>query len=185
MRDETVARSYAETLFELAQRHDGLEAYREGLDLVTGLLNESPQFRLFLDTPRIAASRKKEVLRSALNGRIPPHLLNFVLVTIDKRRQRLLPDMGREFHGLLDEHLNRAHVDVTVAQSLDDEAVERVGARLSTLLGKTAIPHFRVRPEIIGGIIVRTGDTVYDGSLGRRLEGMRHKLLATELHASE
>ena len=56
---------------------------------------------------------------------------------------------------------------------------------LIDLLGKTAIPHMRVKPEILGGLVVRTGDTIYDGSLRRRLEQMRRQLLAARLPSGE
>lgn len=184
MRDATVTRSYAGTLFELARRHEGLEAFAEALDAVTGLLDEQPDFRLFLETPRIDDRRKKEVVGKAFGDAVPQALLNFLLITIDKRRQRLLRDIAREYHRLVDEHLGRTHVEVTLARELDDEAVEGIARRLSELLGNEAVPHVRVRPEILGGVVVRTGDTIYDGSLRRRLEGMRRRLHQAELPAS-
>ena len=181
MREETVARSYAETLFALAERHEGAEAYQEALAALVGVLNESPGLRTFLATPRIAAPDKKVVLRTALEGRVPRRFLSFVLVTVDKRRQALLEQIALSYNELLDEHRKRVHVEVTVARALDDATEERVAGQLSRLLGRTAIPHFRVHPEILGGVVARAGDTVYDGSLKRRLEGMRHGLLAASL----
>ena len=181
MREETVARNYAETLFALAERHEGVEAYQEALSAFVDVLNESPELRSFLATPRIAAASKKQVLRSALEGRVPARFLSFVLVTVDKRRQALLEEIALNYTELLDEHRNRVHVEVTVARALDGPAEERIAGRLSRLMGRTAIPHFRVRPGILGGVVVRAGDTVYDGSLRRRLEGMRHSLLTASL----
>lgn len=178
MRDETVARSYAEALFEVAQRHEGLEVFGQGIDAVASLLDENPLFAQFIETPRIDAADKKAVVRKAFEDQLPKNLVHFVLVTIDKRRQRLLRDMAREFAALVDEHHNRAHVEVTVARSLDDASMGRLAERLSDLLGKTAIPHERVKPEILGGVIVRSGDTIYDGSLRRRLDRMRRRLVA-------
>ena len=108
----------------------------------------------------------------------PAPFLNFLLVTIDKLRQRLLSGIARSFGDLVDEHMNRVHVDVTLARPIDEETKGEVADRLSALLGKTAIPHVRVRPEILGGIVVRSGDTIYDGSLRRRLDRMRRQLVA-------
>lgn len=181
MREETIARSYAETLFALAERHEGVESYQRALAVLVDVLNESPGLRSFLATPRIPAAGKKDVLRAALEGRVPARFLSFVLVTVDKRRQSLLEEMALSYNALLDEHFQRVHAEVTVARPLDDATEEGVAGRLSRLLGKTAIPHFRVRPEILGGVVVRAGDRVYDGSLRRRLEGMRHSLLTASL----
>lgn len=181
MRDETVARNYAETLFALAERHEGLDVFGRGVDVVAALLDQHPTFRLFLETPRIAADDKKAVVRKVFASELPRLLVNFLLVIIDKRRQRLLRDVAQQFRALVDEHEGRAHVEVTVARPLDDETTRLVAERLSALLGVTAIPHVRIRPEILGGLVVRTGDTIYDGSVRRRLDGMRRQLLKAQL----
>ena len=181
MRDETVARPYAETLFALAERHEGLEAFGRGIDIVAGLLDQNPGFRLFLETPRIDADAKKELIQKVFSPELPPQLVDFLLVTIDKRRQRLLRQMAQHFRELVDEREGRAHVDVTVARQPDGATLDLLTRRLSDLIGATAVPHVRVRPEILGGIIVRAGDTIYDGSVRRRLDGMRRQLLKVEL----
>lgn len=185
MRDQTVARSYAETLFELADRNQALEQYGEAIETVARLLEEDPRFRLFLETPRIDDEDRKAVVREAFERAIPKHVLNFVLVTIDKRRQRLLRRIASEYHALLDERMGREHVQVTVARPLDDTTRQVITNRLSSVLGKQAIPHIRVQPEILGGLVVRTGDTIYDGSIRRRLEGMRRSLLQVELPSAD
>lgn len=181
MRDETVALSYAETLFELAERHEGLEVFGAGIEMVAGLLDDEAQIRLFLETPRISDADKKAVLRKALGDRIPKHLMNFLLITIDKRRQHLLRDIAQQFRALVDEHMGREHVEVTVARPVDDETRGMIVKRLTALLGKEAIPHIQVDPDILGGIIVRTDDTIYDGSVKRRLDGMRRTLMQAPL----
>jgi F-type H+-transporting ATPase subunit delta len=181
MRDETVARSYAQTLFGLASRHEGAERYQAGIESVARLLDENAAFRTFLETPRIPLAEKKKVVREAFGTALPRPLVNFLLVVLDKRRQRLLRAIAREYHDLVDAHLNRVHAEVTVARPLDEQSLRTVMERLTRLLGRTAIPHVRVKPEILGGIVVRTGDTIYDGSLRRRLEDMKRTLLSARL----
>lgn len=184
MRDETVARNYAETLFELATRNDALQEYGDAIETVAQLIEEDPRFRLFLETPRIDDDDKKQVVRRAFGEVLPRHVLNFVLVTIDKRRQRLLRSISGQYQGLLDAHMGREHVQVTVARPVDDATRQVITERLSAALGKEAIPHIRVQPEILGGLVVRTGDTIYDGSIRRRLDAMRRRLLQVELPAA-
>ena len=181
MRDETVARSYATTLFELAERHEGLDVYASGIETVARLIDEDPRFRLFLETPRISDADKKAVVRKVLGGTLPRQLVNFVLITIDKRRQRLLREISRELHDMVDEAEGRTHVEVTVARELDAATQELLAARLSKLLEKKAIAHMRVKPEILGGVVVRAGDTIYDGSVRRRLDGMRRQMMNAPL----
>jgi F-type H+-transporting ATPase subunit delta len=181
VRDETIARNYAEALFELAERHEGVEVYGEGVELVALLLEENDDFRRFLETPRIDLAEKKDVVRRVLGKALPEKLVNFVLITLDKRRQRLLRAIAREYKGLMDEHFNRVHVEVTLARTLDERSIEDIEKGLTKALGQTAIPHVRVKPGILGGAIFRTGDTIYDGSLRRRLDGMRRRLLKATL----
>jgi len=180
VRDETVARNYAEALFASAMKHDAVEEFAEAIETVAVLLDENADFRLFLETPRVDVADKKRVVDEVLSDKLPVQVVNFVQVTIDKHRQRILRVIAREYAGLVDEHLNRAHVDVTVARPMDDATIEEIGQRLSAMLGKTAIPHVRVQPNLLGGIVVRSGDTIYDGSLRHRLERMRRQVLARQ-----
>jgi len=182
--NETIARNYAATLFELARRHDGLETFAQGMETVVELLEQNPSFKLFLETPRIAEREKDALLDKVFGGVLPDLLLSFLKVTIRKRRQRLLGLMGEEFRALLDEHLGRVNVTVTVAREMSPAATEELGAKLSTLLGKEAIPHVRVNPAILGGVHLKMGDTVYDGTLRRRIRQLRRQLVNTPLPAA-
>ena len=181
MTNETIARNYAATLFDLARRHDGLEAFAEGMDLVVGLLDQNPDFRTFLETPRISDEEKKGLLKKVFGESLPRPLMNFLLVTVDKRRQRLLGLMAEEFHGLLDEHMGRTHVIVTVAREMDPDSIAALSGKLSQLLGREAIPHVRIKPQVLGGVHLKTGDTVYDGTLRRRIKQLRKQLVSAEL----
>jgi len=181
VRDETIARSYAETLFALAERHEGHEVYGVNLGQLIAVLDQDPRFRMFLETPRVSAAQKKEVLRTALEGEVPQNFLHFLLILVDKRRQRLLSEIAREYFALEDEFLGRVHVEVTLAREPGEGAEDEITRRLSEMLGKTAVPHVRVKPEILGGIVVKAGDIVYDGSLRRRMASMRRRLLAASL----
>ena len=180
MREETVARSYAETLFELAGRHDGVEAFGAGLELVVSLMDD-PLTREFLLTPRVATAEKKAALGRSLEGFVPPMLLRFLQVVVEKRRQRLLPAMVSAYEEMLERHLGRRRMDVTVARPLSAVDREDLEAQLSSATGAEVVPRIAVRPEIIGGIVIREGDTLYDGSVKRRLDAMRRRLMDAEL----
>lgn len=185
MRDETVARNYAETLFELASRNESIQEYGDALGMVAGLLEDDSRFRTFVETPRIDDETKKDVIRKVFHDKAPKQVINFVLITIDKRRQTLLREISAEYLLLLDDHLGREHVEVTVARPLDDTTENVVSERLSKMLGKQAIPHIRVKPEILGGLVVRTGDMIYDGSVRRRLEDLRRRLLTARIPSGQ
>ena len=181
MRDETVARNYAETLFQLALRNNALQGYGDAVEMVAKLIEEDSKFRLFIETPRIDDADKKNVIKKAFEASLPKHVVNFVLITIDKRRQRLLRSISQQYQVLFDAHIGREHVQVKVARPADDATREVIAEKLSVALGKEVIPNFRVDAGILGGLVVRTGNTIYDGSIRRRLEGLRRRLLAADL----
>ena len=184
MRDTTVSRSYAEALFALGEKEDLHDAFAAGLQTVEALLAVDPRVRLFLQTPKIEPAVKKRALRLALAERIHPLLLNFLLVVIDKRRQRLLGGMAHEYRGLLDEKLGRMNVEVTLAHEPDAAQLRDIAAQLSRVLASEVVPHVRVDEDILGGIVVRYRDRVIDGSLRRRLVALRSRLLDTTVGQS-
>lgn len=184
MRESTIARSYAEALFELGERHGQSEAFSAALALIATTLESEHRLRLFLETPKVEPAEKKRVLTEALHGEVPPLVLNFLLVVLDKGRQRILPQIAREYRALLDESLGRIHAEVTVAREPDERTEREIAAELSRALGKTVLPSIQVDPKIIGGIIVRYGDRVLDGSLRRRLVTLRRRLLDAKLSSN-
>ena len=176
-----VARNYAEALFELAERHQAHEAFAAAAATVAGLLADDPRIGAFLAVPKIEPRAKKQVLRAALAGRVPPLFLNFVLVVVDKRRQALLGEIARSYRALLDEKLGRLHVDVTLAHEPDAATEQRIAGELGRILRRTVVPHVRIDESILGGIVVRYGDQVLDGSLLRRLASLRSRMLEAAL----
>lgn len=179
-----IARSYADALFVLGERHGQLESFGSALESLAALLEEEPRLRVFLESPKVEPAEKKRVLIGALERRVPPLFLNFLLVVLDKRRQRLLEAIAQEYHALLDEHLGRIHVQVMLAREPDERTEQEIASELSRLLGRRVIPHVRVQPQILGGIVVRYGDRVMDGSLRRRLIALRHRLLEAAVRRS-
>ncbi len=184
MSGDAVARNYAETLFELAQRHEGVEAFEDGVAAAGRVLGDA-RVREFLATPRVSAARKKAALAAAFGASAPTMLLRFLDVVVDKGRQRLMPRIAAAYGALLERHRGRRHVDVTVARPLSEEERRRLDERLSGAMGAEVISRVQVRPGIVGGVVVREGDVVYDGSLKRQLGAMRRKLMAAELKREE
>lgn len=177
MSETAVGENYAGALLELATRRDAAEAYGGYLAEVASLYREEPTFRLFLDTPRVAEERKKAVLREVLADRVPEPFLHFLLVVLEKRRQRSIPRIEEAYRDLLDERFGRVHANVTLALEPDDELREEITEGLSALLDREVEANFRTDEDIVGGILVRFEDKVMDGSLRRRLQSLRRRLL--------
>jgi F-type H+-transporting ATPase subunit delta len=181
MQEPTVARNYAEALFELAEADGELALYEELLGQIADLVTSEDDFRLFLQTPLIDPSAKKEVLRAVFEGHLPDRLLRFLLIVVDKRRTRVLPEIAEEFTRLVNEHFGRLQEDITMASQPDEALKKNLRRRLGQILNREILPRYRIDPRIIGGVIVRVGDRIMDGSVRHRLHMLRRRMLEAEL----
>jgi F-type H+-transporting ATPase subunit delta len=178
MREPTIAKNYAETLLELAQRAGDLSGWGNMLDQIADAMETDRRLRVFLESPRVSAQRKNEVLQKAYGAQLPRNFLRFLQALVSHRRQMLIPVIAHTYHDLVDEAEGRVHASVTVARPADEADRQMVTAQLSRVLGKSVVPHFHVNSDILGGVIVRVGDTVLDGSLRKRLATLRTKMVA-------
>ncbi len=187
MRSELIARNYAETLLDLADRNGGpaaMDQFAAALDEVAGLVQSDPRVRQFLETPRVPAAEKKRALRAALAGRAPELFLRFVSVLVDKRRQTLLPEIADAFRGLVDERMGRVRVQVAISHLPDEALQAEIGNALARRLGRTVIPTFTVDPELLGGMVVQVGDEILDGSVRSSAARLRRAMMAAQLPPS-
>jgi F-type H+-transporting ATPase subunit delta len=179
MREETIARNYAEALLALATKADNREGFGAMIRDVANAMGNTETLRRFLESPRVSAAAKNEVFSKAFGDRVPRLFLRFLQKLVANRRQMLIPEIATEYQNLLDDAEGRLHAEVTVASPLSDTESAAVATKLSGALGKTIVPHVVVNPAIMGGIVVKVGDVVMDGSVRRRLSSLAHQVRAT------
>lgn len=177
MREQTIARNYAETLLELAQRVGDLRGWGDMIDNIANAMESDRRLRVFLESPRVSAQRKNEIFQKAYGGVLPKFFVRFLQALVTNRRQMLIPAIAHEYHDLVDRVAGRVHASVSVARAVDDHDRQLVTSQLSRALGKQVVPHFHVNPSILGGVIVRVGDTVLDGSVRRRIATLRARMI--------
>ncbi len=177
MRDTTISRNYAEALLALATKANDLDGWGQMISEISAAMSQEQRLRHFLEAPRISTAQKNEIIGKALQDRFPRLLVRFIQAVISHRRQALIPDIAVEYHSLVDEVKGRVHAQVTVARTPDEGTRRAISAQLSRVLGKTVLPHYSIRPEILGGVVVKVGDTVMDGSVRRRLRILRSRLV--------
>ena len=178
MRPATIARNYAETLLTLAQKAEDQRGWGKMLSDVSAAMGSDITLRRFLESPKVSAEQKKEILGKAFADRAPRLFVRFLQALVTNRRQMLIPQITTEYFALLDAAENRVHADVTLAKQPTDEETARLVASLRKALGKDVVPNVRVDPAILGGVIVKMGDTVMDGSVRRRLGVLRKAMVA-------
>ncbi len=177
MREATVSRNYAETLLELARRAEDLAGWGKLIQDVANAMEDDATLRLFLESPKVSEAQKSAVISEALSDRVPRHFLRFLLAMIRKRRQMLIPEIATEYFNLVDQSEGRIHANVTVARESSESERNAIAESLSKVLGKQAVIHVNVNPAILGGVIVKVGDTVMDGSVRRKLATLRGRIL--------
>ena len=179
MKNTTIARNYAEALFLAAQQGPALEQYGQLLDAVAGAVQADERIAVALESPRVAKATKARLLAQAL-GDLAPEVVRFLQAVVRRGRQGLLGDIAHEYQVLLDVKLNRVHAGVTLAAEPDARLEKQIVERLGRALGREVRAHFRSDRGILGGVVVRVGDRVFDGSLRRRVAALRRQLLAGE-----
>jgi F-type H+-transporting ATPase subunit delta len=173
MREITIARNYAETLLSLARKAGDLRGWGGMISDVAGAMQNDRRLRIFLESPRVAGAEKSRILAKAFQDRMPRLFVRYLQALISHRRQMLIPLIAREYLDLVDQAEGRIHANVVVAREPDGEMRAVVARELSRSFDKDVVPHFAVDPRILGGLVVRVGDTVLDGSVRRRLERLR------------
>lgn len=176
MRNATIARNYAETLLTLAQRGKDLRGWGSLIQGIAEAVGADETLRLFLETPRVDAATKASVMRKALADRAPSKFVRFVESVVMHRRQNLFPEIAQEYSDLVDAAENRLHANVTVAREADEKTRQMIAERLSKVFGKTVVPHLVVDSRILGGVVVRVGDSVMDGSVRKRLGTLKRRM---------
>lgn len=178
MRQSTIARNYAEALLELAKRAKDLRGWGTLMQSIADAMQRDEKLRVFLETPRVATTTKNAVLRKALEDVAPSKFVRFIESVVSHRRQMLIPEIAQEYLDLVDQVENRMHANVTVAREADEKTRKLIASRLSKIFDKDVVPHLSVDSRILGGLVVRVGDTVMDGSVRRKLGTLRQRLLS-------
>ena len=176
MRSETIAGNYAEALFSLGEKSGRTAEYAELLDAVAGAIAATPRVGAVLMSPKVPRDTKTRVLTGAV-AKAPKEFQLFLAAVVKRGRQGLLSQIATEYLALLDLKLNRVRAGITLAREPDNTLRQEITRALEARLGKEVVPTWMIDPEILGGVIVRLGDRVLDGSVKRRITRLRRQLV--------
>jgi len=164
---------YAKALLGLAEKSGKVDQIVDELESFVDVLNQLPKLRGTLESPRIAFADKEKIVDKAFKGKASPEFLNFVKVVCRKGRADCFGAMASAARLMHDEMSGRVQATMTTAVPVDDAVKQKVSQRLSGILGRQVTMASQVDPDIIGGLVVRVGDTVYDGSVTNQLKQVR------------
>jgi F-type H+-transporting ATPase subunit delta len=178
MADGQITRRYAQALYEEARDQGHLSMVDEDVAFLRESLDQAPQLERVLKSPVIPQKKKQGVLESLVKPRVGALTYRFVELLLSKDREEILERMLRAYRTLRDRQEGIVEAEVRTAHPLSEEE----GARLEEAVGRiTGKPNVRLQterePDLIGGVVVRVGDTVYDGSVRHQLASLRDRLV--------
>jgi F-type H+-transporting ATPase subunit delta len=177
MAELAVVRRYARALFDTANHSGTVEQVEGDLKTIDQVFRAVPHLTRVLRAPTISAGRKKELFSQTFGDRVGPLTLRFLTLLVDRRREDVLTDMYGEYQRLANEFRNILPVDVTAAVALTDMERDALAEALARRTGKRIFMRLAIDPSLMGGLIVRMGDTIIDGSVRSRLGQLRSLLL--------
>ena len=178
--EQQLATNYAKALLGAALKTDDADRVLAEFDaLLSEVLDKLPKLEATLAAPRVPLETKLSMIDRALGGKVSETMLHFLKVICRHRRFGSIRVIHKMTHKLFNEMTGRVAVEIRTATPMDDAARQRVAERLEQVLGKRVVVSTVVEERLIGGIEVRVGDTVYDGSLAGRLESLRKNAIAT------
>jgi len=174
-----IPRTYAEALLEAAAAEGNvIEVATDYRDLVYEAFPATPGLEAYLGSTAVSRKVKDELIVGLLDGKATRLFVDFLRVLNQKERLGMLRVIGIACRTLLEERANRVRVLVESATELTDDQTAALTRTLAEVLQKTPVLVVRVRPELIGGLIVHVGDRVYDTSVRTKLQTLRNQLLA-------
>ena len=172
---EEIAVVYARSLFQVAREQDKLDAVREQLGAFADALNENRDLQVFFFSPYFATKEKQDGLDLVVSD-ADPVILNFLKLLIEKHRMPVLFRIRSNYDAMWEEENKLLPVQITSAVELDQQIVSQLGDRIAEQTDRKVDISADVDPDILGGIVVRVGNSVLDASVRNRLDQLRRQV---------
>lgn len=177
MPKRTSAGRYVRAVFEIALERQELDRWQSDLRKIASLGEDAAVAALF-ENPKLRFEDKAKLLATAL-GDVNPLALNLAYLLVAKGKWDIAAGLADGYERLLDSYRGIERADVTTAISLDDEDRQKLEARLGTIFDKKVIVTSEVDASLLGGVIVRMGGKLLDGSVRSRLEALKKEIVTT------
>ena len=168
------SRRYAQAIFELALAKKELEKWQADLKKVWALA-QNPEFSAVMDNPKYTFEAKSKLLLTQIKD-IQPLVLKFTYLLTSLEKFSLITEIFAEFQQLMDDYKGLEKVQVTTAVALDSQAISQLTEKIARQTGKKVVLESNVDPGIIGGIVLRFGGKLIDGSTSSRLSALKNEI---------
>jgi F-type H+-transporting ATPase subunit delta len=170
-----ISKRYARAFFEIASEEKQLERYYNEINQFASIIAQNKALGEFLANPVFEQESKKGVVENIIGKlKLSVMTVNFLKLLVDKRRIDVLPDIVFFYRQLMDESLKKVRVNLKTAFPLSSEMQAYITSRLEKVTGRKVEVSVEKDPDLLGGIVIGVGDTLYDGSIKNQLNNMRN-----------
>ncbi len=173
MSDSIVARRYAQALYQEGAAANKADQIDEGMQSLQESLDASRELDQFFRSPVISREKKEAVIGSLFDGKVDPLIVRLMRMLVQKGREDILPGVVRQYGELRDERLGLVEATVKTAMPMEYDETESLRKALEARTGKKVRLKIEVDRALLGGVVVRIGDRVYDGSARHQLSTLR------------
>ncbi len=173
----SLARRYAKAIFDIGTQQGDITKLGQDIRSLAKAMNESAELGTALTNPAIRRSDRRKVIDGLLQViGVQTASRNLVYILLDGERMGTLPSISRALDEMIEAKAGRVNAEVVSAKPLDPSQLSQINAVLEKLSGKKVSVTTRQDPELLGGVVAKIGDTVYDGSLRSQLRSLRDEL---------
>src|SRR5881397_3534686 len=172
---EELAEVYSRSLFEVAKEHDALDEIHDHLDAFADALNESRDLQVFFFSPYFSSQEKKDGVKKVIEGG-NEYFVRFLELLAERHRMPVLFRIRREFDSMWADENRLLPVVIETAVEIDEKTAKEIGKKIEEQTGRKVELSTKVDPDVIGGLVMRVGNMVMDGSIRARLERLRKQV---------
>lgn len=173
---ELVTKRYATALFDLATETNKAAQFEQEASMIYDILAREPEFLQILNHPQVLQEEKIKLVETVFEGRVSDEFVGLLALTVKKSRQDLILDILNMFLDMVKEANGVLKATVTSAVSLDDQQLAQIRSNIQKNTGKQIELTAEVDKSIIGGLVIRVGDKVIDGSIAGQMQALKSKL---------
>jgi len=177
MTEQKVSLRYAKAIYENAQELGIQDLINQDFKLISKMLKLSKELVAFLKSPIISKFKKKEIFKVIFEDKLNNLTYKFIMLLADKQREYLIVDIVNQYDIIYNLEKNILVVKVTTANQIDEVMKSKIANSITQWFGKIIHDEYNVNKDILGGILIRIDNWVYDATISHQLEMLRHKMI--------
>lgn len=178
---ELVTKRYATALFDIAKTKNAVEQFEDEIKLILQVLNDEKEFLQILSHPQILQDEKIQVVENVFDGKAAPEIVGLLVLIIKKNRQEIMLDILKQFIEMAETEKGILKATLTIAMPLDEQQLAQIKKRLENNTQKTIELDVIIDKAIIGGMVIKVGDKVVDGSVAGKMQALKQQLMDLRL----